>query len=410
MFAHKKMNRTNLDAQSSTPPAPEVIEAMRPYFSGNFASAASAHYSGKQVRKAIERAREQIAAAISASDVEEIVFTGSGTEANNLAVKGILAARRPFGNHVISTPLDHPSVWFSIQSMISQGFEHEVWEVDAVGRLPGIESLGANLRKDTILASVPVSTPELGVVQPVHPISEWLESEGVALMLDATTAGGWTPLDVSTMKPSLMSLSPHRFHGPKGVGVLYRRRGVSLEPLMHGGNQEFGLRAGTENVASIVGAGKAFELMSGILDERIDNAFKLQSFLHREIKRKIPFTGIIGPAPGKGRLSNQLNLVFEGVEGEALMLMTNVRGLDCHTGIACVNRHMESNRIPKAVGLPDDLFRSSLLLSWHEEHTMADLHEAVEIIAACVGKLREMSPVWNNLQCGRIPSRLSLLP
>ena len=134
------MNRTNLDAQSSTPPDPEVIEAMRPYLSGNFAAAASAHYSGKQVRKAIERAREQIAAAISASDVEEIILTGSGTEANNLAIKGILAARKPFGNHVISTPLDHPSVWFSIQSMISQGFEHGVWEVDGVGRLPGIES------------------------------------------------------------------------------------------------------------------------------------------------------------------------------------------------------------------------------------------------------------------------------
>ena len=403
------MNRIYLDAQSSTPPAPEVIEAMRPYLSGYFASAASSHYSGKKVRKAIESAKEQVAFALGASDVEEIIFTGSGTEANNLAIKGILPTRKRFGSHVVSTPLDHPSIWFSIQSMIAQGFEHSVWEVDGVGRLSGIDSLKKYLRQDTTLVVIPVSTPELGVVQSICPCSEWLEEEGIALMLDGTTAGGWTSLDVGKLKPSLMSLAPHRFHGPKGVGVLYKRRGVALEPLVHGGNQEFGLRAGTENVASIVGAGKAFELISQRLDERIQHARNLQSYLANEIKRVIPSTGIIGPAPGQSRLCNQLNLVFEGIDGEALMLMVNVKGLDCHTGISCVNRHMENNRISEATGLPDDLFRSSLLLSWHEGHTEADLHQAVDIISACVTKLREMSPVWENLESGRMASRLDLL-
>lgn len=404
------MNRTYLDAQSSTPPAFEVIEAMRPYHSEYFASAASAHYAGKQVRKAIERAREQIASVLGASDVEEIIFTGSGTEANNLAVKGILSSRKRFGSHVVSTPLDHPSVWFSIQSMISNGFEHSVWGVDSVGRLSGIESLTKILRQDTTLVAIPVSTPELGVVQKLNPVSDCMEKEGIALMLDATMAGGWTSLGVGSLKPSLMSLSPHRFHGPKGIGVLYKRRGVTLEPLVHGGNQEFGLHAGTENVASIVGAGKAFELLSQRFDERIQNARKLQTFLVNEIRKKIPSTGIIGPAPQRGRLCNQLNLVFEGVEGEALMLMTNVKGLDCHTGISCVNRHMENNRISKAIGLPDDLFRSSLLLSWHEGHNEQDMLQAVHVISVCVAKLREMSPVWKNLQSGRMPSRLGLLP
>lgn len=403
------MNRIYLDAQSSAPIAPEVLEVMRPFFEGNHATAGSSHYSGKQVRKAIERAREQVASGVGASEVEEIIFTASGTEANNLAVQGLLAARKRYGKHAISTPLDHPSVWFSIQSMISMGFEHSVYGADSKGFLSELDSLKKLIRKETTLVAIPVSTPELGVLQDLPAVSELLDKRSIALFLDATTAGGWTPLSMEELKPSLMSFSPHRFHGPKGVGVLYKKRGVQLEPIIYGGNQEFGLRAGTENVASIVGVGKAFELMSTRLHERMKRAANLQAYLLKEIQCRIPATGFIGPPPGKKRICNQLNLVFEGVEGEALMLMANVKGLDCHTGVSCVNRYMENNRISKSIGIPDDLFRSSLLLSWHEGHDKSDIRAAIDIIEACVTRLREMSPVWQNLKSGRMSSRLPLL-
>ncbi len=383
---------------------------MRPYLEDQFASPASSHYSGKKVRKAIELAREQVATAFDFDDPEEVIFTASGTEANNLGVKGILTARKRFGHHVISTPLDHPSVWFSIQSMIPHGFKHDLWNVDEMGHLLGLECFEKMLCENTILVSLPVSTPELGVVQSVEPVAKLLADRGVALMLDATHGGGWIPLDFSALKPSLVSLAPHRFHGPKGVGILYKRRGVTLEPLIHGGNQESGFRAGTENVAGIVGAGKACELLKQQFRAREEQARNLQRLLIDLVREKIPSSGILGPGMSEGRICNQLNLVFEGVEGEALMLMANVRGLECHTGISCVSRKLENDRISKATALPDDLFRSSLLLSWHHEHREKDIHHAVDILSSCVGKLRGMSPVWESMQKGHMASRLNLLP
>jgi cysteine desulfurase len=402
------MKRIFLDAQSSTPIHPAVLDAMRPFEETHAALPSSPYHGGKQARKALETASEQVAALIGADSGEEIVFTGSGTEANNLAIKGIIQARMRFGSHVLGTALDHPSVSLSVKSLETHGIKYDILPVNPKGLVSEEETL-RRVSDQTILVCVPVSRPELGQVQVVNILGKGLAKRGVALMMDATTGGGWTPLDVRESNATLLSLSPHRFHGPKGIGILYKRRGTVLEPQMHGGLQASGWRAGSENVAGIVGAGMACELLKRDFSDRESCALKLQGALYEGIKNKIPSVALLGPLPNDRRLCNQLNFVFEGVEGESLMLMANVRGLECHTGITCLSRGVTHEGLADALGIPGDLIRSSLLLSWHASTCMEDIHAAIDILETSVRRLREMSPVWDGLRSGRMMSRLSLL-
>lgn len=402
------MSRVFLDAQSTTPLHPEVRDAMQPFLTDHWGLPASAYQSAKTTRKAIEKAREQVAVCMGAASPEEIIFTSSGTESNNLAVKGLALARKRFGHHIIGTVVDHPSVQLSLEFLKSWGFESDLMGVDARGQVH-VSELIAQIQENTILACMPLCVPELGVCQALNGLGEGLMERGIAWFIDGTAWGGWTDLNVASMKPALMSLSPHRFHGPKGVGILYRRKGVALEPLLHGGNQESGWRAGAEHVVGIVGAGKACELLARDAANRRDRAEKLQQLLWDRIRDQIPSVGLLGPAPGEGRVCNQLNVVVEGVEGEGLMLMCNVRGLECHTGVSCVSRHLANDRISEAIKLPRELFTSSLSLSWHAMTEESEIEKAVDILVTCVQRLREMSPTWSGIQSGKIPSKLSLL-
>ena len=402
------MNRIFLDAQSTTPLHPEVLDAMQPFLTDHPSLPASAYHSAKICRKAVQKAREQIAECIGAESCEEIIFTSCGTEANNLAVKGAAFALKRFGNHLLGSVLDHPSVQLSLNFLESLGFEREVAGVDSMGRLDVSEFL-SSIQGKTQLASVPLCVPELGVKQSLAGVGEAMMETGKAFFVDGTAWGGWSNVNVGTLKPALMSFSPHRFHGPKGVGILYRRKGVVLEPLIHGGNQESGWRAGAENVAGIVGAGKACELLEREAGDRIKRASQVQELLWKQVQDRIPSVGLIGVSPDNGRICNQLNLVFEGVEGEGLMLMCNVRGLECHTGVSCVSRHLANDRITEATGIPRECFTSSLLLSWHAFTLESDILHAVDILVTCVARLREMSPAWAGIQSGKIPSKLGLL-
>ncbi len=402
------MSRIFLDAQSTTPMHPEVLDAMQPFLTEHQSLPASAYLSAKTCRKAIERAREQVAECIGAESSEEIIFTSSGTEANNLAVKGAALALKQFGNHLLGTVLDHPSVQLSLNFLESLGFDRDVAGVDSMGQLDDSKFL-STIQEKTLLASAPLCVPELGVNQSLAGIGEALMEAGKAFFVDGTAWGGWSDVKVSSLKPALMSFSPHRFHGPKGMGILYRRKGVVLEPLIHGGNQESGWRAGAEHVAGIVGAGKACELLKREAGERIKQATHFQDLLWKQIQERIPSVGLLGVAPDKGRICNQLNLVIEGVEGEGLILMCNVRGIECHTGVSCVSRHLANDRISEAIGLPRECFTSSLLLSWHALTREPEILQALDILVSCVERLREMSPTWASIQSGKIPSKLGLL-
>lgn len=402
------MSRICLDAQATTPLHPEVLDAMQPFLAENQSLPASAYHSAKTCRKAIERAREQVAACIGVESPEEIIFTSSGTEANNLAVKGISLALKRFGNHLLGTALDHPSVQLSFTFLESLGFEKDLAGVDSLGRLDAAGFLAA-IQEKTLLASAPISVPELGVLQSLNGIGEAMMASGKAFFVDATAWGGWSDVNVAALKPALMSFSPHRFHGPKGVGILYRRKGVLLEPLIHGGNQESGWRAGAEHVAGIVGAGKACDLLKNEADQRIIQASRFQALLWKQVQERIPSVGLLGLLPGERRICNQLNLVFDGVEGEGLMLMCNVRGLECHTGVSCVSRHVDNDRITLATGLPRECFSSSILLSWHALTRESEILRAVDVLQSCVERLRGMSPTWTGIQSGKIPSTLDLL-
>lgn len=402
------MSRIFLDAQSTTPMLPEVWDAMRPFLSEHQSLPSAAYHSAKTVRKAIDLAREQVAQCIGAESADEIIFTSCGTESNNLAVKGAAFALKRFGNHLLGTMLDHPSVKLSLGFLESIGFEQEEVGFDPLGRMDGSEFV-SKIQEKTLLACAPLCVPEMGVSQALCDVGQRLMDSGKAFFIDGTAWGGWSHVDVVSLKPALMSFSPHRFHGPKGIGILYRRKGTVLEPLIHGGNQESGWRGGAEYVAGIVGAGKACELLMQKAHDRIQQAAQLQQLLWDQIQRRIPSVGLLGLLPGEGRICNQLNIVVEGVEGEGLMLMCNVRGLDCHTGVSCVSRHLSNNRIPEATGLPRECFASSLLLSWHTLVTESDLHQAVDILVSCVERMRDMSPTWAGIQSGNIPSKLALL-
>jgi cysteine desulfurase len=402
------MSRIFLDAQSTTPLHPEVLDAMRPFFSEQGSLPSAAYHSAKTSRKAIEIAREQVAECIGADSPEEILFTSSGTESNNLAVKGAALALKRFGNHLLGTTVDHPSVRLSMGFLESIGFEWQAVGVDSMGRLDGSEFL-SRIQEKTMLACAPLCVPELGVTQSLCGLGKEFQAAGKAFFVDGTSWGGQSKLDVSSLKPALMSLSPHRFHGPKGVGVLYRRKGTMLEPLIHGGNQESGWRGGAEHVAGIVGAGKAFELLKQEGSERIRQSTRFQKWMWEQIQQRIPSVGLLGLLPGDGRICNQLNIVFEGVEGEGLMLMCNVRGLECHTGVSCVSKHVANDRIIEATGLPRECFASSLLLSWHALTKESDVQNGVEILAGCVERMRSMSPSWAGIRSGKIPSKLHLL-
>ncbi len=380
-----------LDHLTTTPPLPEVVDAMQPWLRAQFGAAASLHKLGLEARDAIDESRMRLAKLVNAAEPEEIIFTSSGTEAINHAVKGVALANHRFGSHIVTTGIEHPAVLGSIAWLESQGFSSTQVGVDGQGRVdPG--ALDQAMTDETILVCLHHANHDLGTVQSITDVAELTGARSISLFVDATASSGWLPIDVQQLGIDLLALAPHRFYGPKGVGVLYKNRRARVEKLLHGGMQENEFRAGTENVAAIAGSGVAAEHAKAALAQGAAHAAKLQVRLLKGIRQAVQGVHLNGPEPDDGRLPHQLNLSTEGVEGEGQALMLDMQGVAIAAGAACTTRSMRLPPALLAIGRDADLAKGTTLWGIGRDTTEAEIDLAVESFALVTARLRSMTP------------------
>jgi cysteine desulfurase len=382
------MRRVYLDNNATTPVLPEVFEAMRPYFAEHFGNASSIHHHGQETRAAVERARESVAALLGCRP-SEIVFTSGGTEGDNLAISGLT---RP-GDHVISSTVEHHAVLNSCKHLEAMGCEVTYVPVDGRG-LVDPDDVRRALRPHTRLISIMMANNETGVLQPVQEIGKIAAGADVYFHTDAVQAAGKVPIDVNHLGCDLLSISGHKVHAPQGVGALYVRKGTLLQPMFYGGSHERSRRAGTENVPGIIGLGKAAELAREAL-ERGDLArmSAMRDHIEQKILSAVESTGVNGA--GAPRVPNTTNIHFDYIEGEALVIALDLKGLAVSTGAACSSGAIEPSHVLTAMGLPAEIARASLRFSLGKQNTPEDVEFALDLLPQTVARLRELSPVYN---------------
>jgi cysteine desulfurase len=389
------VNCVYFDHAAATPVLPEVFEAMRPFFQDQFGNPASFHQLGLMARDAVDQARREVASLICAASSEEIIFTSGGTEALNLAVKGVAYAGQRRGNHLVASAIEQPAILQSLGFLEKNGFSVTRVGVDREGRIAPDDIKNA-MTDQTLLICVHMANHEIGTVQTIREMSMLADERGVPMLVDATTGGGWMPIDVRDLGVCMLVLAPHRFNGPKGVGVLYRHRRVSLNGIIHGGPQEDGRRAGTENVPAIVGAGKAAVLALRDLPERQRHVARLQHRLWEGLKSCIPSIQLNGPAPGSDRLATNLNFSVRGAEGEAQVLRCDLNGIALASGSSCLSRSVQVSPVLAAIGLEHDLARCSVLLTLGHDNTDPDVELFLSKYPQVVSHLRRLSPELRN--------------
>jgi cysteine desulfurase len=401
------MRQVYLDHLASTPVQPEVFEAMQPFFTEAFGNPSSLHQHGLRARDALSKARAQTAALINAASPEEIFFTSDGQEAANLAIKGVAYANQRKGHHIVASETEHPSVLNSIEFLEKQGFTCTRIKVDRQG-LVSPEAVAAAITDQTILIAVHYVNHDIGTIQPVRRIGEIATRHNLPFYVDAEAAAGWLPIDVQAMQASLLSFSPHKFYGPKGVGMLYRHRRARLVSILHGGQQEGGRRAGVENVPAIVGGGLACEIAARELDTRLAHTARLQRMLWDKLQAAVPYLKLNGPEPGALRISTNLNLSTEFIEGEGQLLLLDLNGIAVASGSSCVSKSLKISPVLAAIGLDQALAQGNIILSLGQDTTDEDIDYVVDTFAhKVVAKLRAMSPMWDEFQRGLIDSVVS---
>jgi cysteine desulfurase len=395
-----------LDHQTTTPVLEEALQSMLPYFREAYGSPSSLHRYGLQVREGLKEARQQLAALINAESEEDLILTSGGTEAANLAIKGFADANHRKGNHFVISAIEHPSVMNSIEYLVKNGFEVTSVPVDAVGRI-NPEDIRNAITDKTILVAVHLVNHDIGTIQPVKEIGKITAEKGVALYADATAAAGWMPIDVRDLGVQLLTFSPHRFYGPKGVGVLYRHRRARVTSLIHGGVQENGRRAGTENVPSIIGAGVAAEVALRDSSEWVAHVASLQKRLYEGLWKNIQYIKLNGPEPGPLRICNQLNLSTEFIEGEGQLLLLDYQGIAVASGSSCVSKSLKVSHVLSAIKLDHALAQGNIIMSLGKDNTTEDVDYVLETFPKIVDKLRNMSPMWKEFEEGVIDSVIS---
>jgi len=398
--------RVYADHQGATPVLPEVLEAMHPYFSERFGNASSLHQEGHLAKEALAVARERMAHFLNAEASENIIFTGNGTEAVNLAIKGAFFANQKRGRHVVLSTIEHPAVTNSIKFLESLGSTVTKVAVDGEGRVDP-ESVRAAVRDDTILVCLHHANHDIGTIQPLEEIGAMLADRGILFFVDAIASAGWVSIDAQKWNAGLLAISPHRFYGPKGAGVLYRNRRARINALLHGGDQEDGRRAGTENIPAIVGSGLAAEIAGRELEKRAAHVRRLQESAWKCLSQNVEFIRLNGPLPGRERHPGNLNLSVEFVEGEGLALTLDMRGVALASGAACVTKSMRIPPVLEALGLDESLAKGNVLISFGKDNTVAEVEYLVNTFARTVSSLREMSPGWDEFQKGMVDSRIS---
>jgi cysteine desulfurase len=401
------MNRVYLDFNATTPVEPAVVDAMLPYFSAEFGNAASIHTFGQKARAAVETAREQVAALIGAR-AQEIVFTSGGTESDNHAIFGVVAQpllpalSLPNGavhtsktsKHVITTLIEHEAVLNACQALEKEGVRVTYLPTDREGLIDP-NGLRLAIKPETVLITIMHANNELGTVQPLEEIGRIAAESDVYFHTDAVQSAGKLPIDVKALQVDLLSISGHKLYAPKGIGALYVRGGTRVRQLLYGGHHQRGFRPGTENVAGIVGLGKAAEIARQSLAGDARRLSDLRDELERGLLSRVPHSRVNGG--GAPRTPNTTNLVFPGVEGEALLIALDLKGLACSTGAACSSGAVEPSHVLTAIGLPAEEARASLRFSLGRHTTPADIAFALNVVPAAVAQLRELSPTYQKV-------------
>lgn len=384
--------RIYADNAATTKVAPEVVDAMLPYFTETYGNPSSIYNEGRTARVAVEKAREQVANAIGASP-KEIYFTGSGSEADNWALRSTARALSKKGNHIITSAVEHHAVLHTCQDLEKQGFEVTYLPVDKYGMVSP-DDVKAAIKDTTIMISIMFANNEIGTIMPIAEIGKIAKEAGVVFHTDAVQAVGNVEIDVKAMNIDMLSLTAHKFHGPKGCGALYVRQGVKLMSFITGGAQERMRRAGTENVPGIVGLGKAIELATANIKEKQEKLIALRDRYIKKVLETVPYSRLNGHPTE--RLAGNANISFEYIEGEGLLLSLDQKGIAASSGSACTSGSLDPSHVLLAIGLKHEQAHGSLRTSFGKDTTVEDIDYMVDAIAEIVARLRSMSPLYED--------------
>lgn len=385
------MRKTYLDNAATTPLLPEVLEAMLPYLKDVYGNPQSIHNWGDEAREAVEDARGLVASLIGAKP-EEVIFTSSGTESNNFAIKGLATAQQSRGKHIVISSIEHFSVMHSARTLEKAGFEITPVPVDKYG-LVDPKEVARSIRKDTILVSIMHANAEVGTIQPIGEIARLVKEAGTIFHTDAVATAGTIPVDVNKMGIDALSLAGNQFYGPKGVGALWLKKGMRIIPLLDGGVQEGGRRAGTENVPAIVGLGKAAELAKAEMNSRMARLSALRDGLIKGIPSKIQYATVTGHPTQ--RLPGNASFSIEFIEGESMLMLLNQQGIAASSGSACTSKALKASHVLTAMGIPPELSHGSLLFSFGLGNTEEDVDHVLAALPPIVERLRKMSPLYD---------------
>lgn len=384
------MRKVYLDNAASTPMLPEVLEAMLPYLKDAYGNPQSLHGWGDEAREAIEDARGKVADLIGAQP-EEIIFTSSGTEANNFAIKGLALAQQSKGKHIIVSAIEHFSVLHSARTLEKRGFELTLVPVNRYG-LVDPKDVAKSIKEDTILVSVMHANGEVGTIQPIREITKLANEAGAVFHTDAVATTGTIPVDVKELAVDALSLAGNQFYGPKGVGALWLKKGLRIIPFLDGGVQEGGRRPGTENVPAIVGLGKAAELAKAKMESRMHRLSALRDRLIEGLPSRIEHAILTGHPTQ--RLPGNASFCIEFIEGEAMLMLLSSKGVAASSGSACTSRALKASHVLTAMGIPAEIAQGSLLFSFGLENTEEDVDCVLEVLPPIVDRLRQMSPLY----------------
>ncbi|MBX5327168.1 MAG: cysteine desulfurase family protein [Candidatus Bathyarchaeia archaeon] len=382
--------RIYMDHTAGMPVDPRVIEATLPYMNTFFGNPSSLHSFGQEPRKAMEEARAKVAELINAERKESIIFTSGATESNNLAIKGYANRNRTRGTHIITSSIEHMSVLNPVKYLSTHGFKTTFLPVDQYGFV-SLENLEKELTDETILVSIMYANGEIGTIQPIKEISQIVHRKKAVLHVDATAAAGQVPIDVQAEGIDMLTISSNDMYGPKGVGALYFKKGVVVEPLIHGGGQELGLRSGTENVPSIVGFGKAAELAKTEMQTESERLTRLRDRFIKGLVGAVPYSFLNGH-PTK-RLPNNVAVRYSFIEGESMLLSLDMLGIAASSGSACTAKTLEPSHVLRAIGLKHEEAHGSLLFTLGKQNTEEEVDYVVSVMPDIVKRLRSMSPL-----------------
>lgn len=382
------------DHAATTAVKKEVLQEMLPYFTEKYGNASTVYRIGQVSKAALDDARARVARVFNCKP-NEIFFTGCGSESDNWAIKGAARANKAKGNHIITTAIEHHAVLHTCKALEKEGFEVTYLPVDKYG-LVSADDVKNAIKDNTILISIMYANNEIGTIEPIAEIAEIAKEKGILMHTDAVQAAGAVPIDLSKLKVDMMSLSAHKFNGPKGVGALYIRSGVRIANIIDGGAQERGKRAGTENLPGIIGLAKALELASASMEEKDKKITALRDYIIKNIEEKIPYCRLNGHRTQ--RLPGNVNFSFEFIEGESLLLWLDINGIAASSGSACTSGSLDPSHVLLAIGLKHETAHGSLRVSLGEENTYEEADYFIEKLVGIVDKLRKMSPLYESMK------------